>query len=237
MEAIKDRPSNLHFGEQRCAELLAELGASDESYFYSTEDTQLWAVAADLLVAVDSNYSVEAMLAGTPTINLLNIGGMLLGLSFEAESGVVEVEAHELAAAIQRLLSDAPFRARQLENMRLRAPYYNLGVDGKAAQRVASLMQELAAGRFEEKSAGVWQEYLDVEHTDVEAVYHDTARSPLIDVSLSRRSSSWIMAARLGPTVSCSNSAFRGQGVGAGNQPERSAASCHQAWIGCWLAA
>ena len=178
---IKDRPSNLHFGEQRCAELLAELGASDESYFYSTEDTQLWAVAADLLVAVDSNYSVEAMLAGTPTINLLNIGGMLLGPSFEAESGVVEAEAHELAAAIQRLLSDAPFRARQLENMRLRAPYYNLGVDGKAAQRVASLMQELAAGRSEESKRYVWQEYLDVEHTDVEVAYHDTARSPLID--------------------------------------------------------
>ena len=79
------------------------------------------------------------------------------------------------------LLSDAPFRARQLENMRLRAPYYNLGVDGKAAQRVASLMQELAAGRSEESKRYVWQEYLDVEHTDVEVAYHDTARSPLID--------------------------------------------------------
>lgn len=178
---IKDRPSNMHFGEQRCAALLAELGANDEHYFYSTEDTQLWAVGADLLVAVDSNYSVEAMLAGTPTINLLNTAGMLLGPSFEAESGIVEAEAHELAAAMQRLLSDAPFRTRQLENMRLRAPYYNLGVDGKAAQRFCDLMLELVAESPGEDKRYVWQQYLDVEHTDVEVAYHDTARSPLID--------------------------------------------------------
>ncbi|MEO4048347.1 glycosyltransferase [Pseudomonas sp. CAU 1711] len=176
---IKDRPSNQHFGAQRCIELLHELGASDELYFYTAEDTQLWAVAADVLVAVDSNYSVEAMLAGTATINLLNIGGMLLGPSFEAESGVVEAEARDLAAAIHRLLTDDAFRGRQLEAMRLRAPYYNLGVDGHAAQRVAKLMLELAGPR--EARRYVWQEYLDVEHTEVEVAYHDTARSPLIE--------------------------------------------------------
>ena len=177
---IKDRPSNLHFGEQRCAELLGELGASGERYFYAHEDTQLWAVAADILVAVDSNYSVEAMLVGTPTINLLNAGAMLLGPSFEAESGVLEVEPHELATAIRSLLVDEQLRAQLIEGMRLRAPYYNLGVDGCSSQRVAQLMVELVQGASVAKPY-VWQEYLDVQHTEVEVEYHDTARSPLID--------------------------------------------------------
>ena len=177
---IKDRPSNLHFGEQRCAELLNELGAHDEYYFYSVEDTQLWVMAADILVAVDSNYSVEAMLVGTPTINLLNAGAMLLGPSFEAESGILEAEPHELAGVMRSLLTDEQLRARQIESMRLRAPYYNLGVDGCSSQRVAQLMKELIQGAPQAKPY-VWQEYLDVEHTDVEVAYHDTARSPLID--------------------------------------------------------
>jgi GT2 family glycosyltransferase/trans-aconitate methyltransferase len=178
---IKDRPSNLSFGEQRCVQLIAELGADSENYFYSVEDTQLWAVAADVLVAVDSNYSVEAMQVGTPTINLLNAGGILLGPSFEAEAGILEAEAHELAEVMGRLLTDEPLRARQIEKMRLRAAHYNLGVDGNASQRVAQLMLELASGSGSQAKPYVWQEYLDVQHTEVEVEYHDTARSPLID--------------------------------------------------------
>jgi GT2 family glycosyltransferase len=178
---IKDRPSNLNFGEQRCVQLITELGADGENYFYSVEDTQLWAVAADLLVAVDSNYSVEAMQVGTPTINLLNAGGILLGPSFEAETGILEAEAHELAEVMGRLLTDESLRAQQIEKMRLRAAHYNLGVDGQASQRVAQLMLELASGGGQQGKPYVWQEYLDVQHTEVEVEYHDTARSPLID--------------------------------------------------------
>lgn len=143
---IKDRPPNYHFGERRFKELLAERGADPAYYFYLVDDAPLWAAAADVLIAVDSNYCVEAMLCGTPAINLQHPANTVFGPCYDAEAGVLDVEAWELKDAVQRLLLDDEFRQAQVTRANQGLAYFNLGIDGLAGARVAELMGEMAVG-------------------------------------------------------------------------------------------
>lgn len=184
---IKDRPANSQEGAQYCYEMVAALGAEQHHYTYCVEDTQQFAVAADVLIAVDSNYLIEGMLAGTPLINLMNTVGMLLGPPFEAEAGILEVEAPDLAAAIQLLLTDKTARTDQQQLMRQRLPYYHhAGCDGKSAERVAQLMSQMAPGLPARKYRYIWQRCLDTENTDLMAGYHITGRQDLTDMFSNR---------------------------------------------------
>ena len=191
---IKDRPSNAAFGERRCAQILGELGASGDDYFYCTGDTQVFAAGADLLVAVDSNYLVEAMLARTPAINLMNETGMVMGPAFESETGIMEVEAQDLAGAMRLLLTDGAARQAVLEMAARRVAHYNAAEDGSAAQRVAQLMATMAKAQApykapeqakapEQPKAGyVWQQFLDAESRPVDDLYHTRGRNDLAEM-------------------------------------------------------
>ncbi len=175
---IKDRPTNAHFGTDRYRQIASEEGIDPAVLTYVDSNTEDWVVASDLIVAVDSNLSVEAMLAGTPSINLMNETGMLLGPSFDGESGVVEVEQHQLPGAMIALLSDAAWREQMQQKMAVRAVHYNHRGDRPAAARVAELVA--VCGRFDaSEQRHVWQQYLDVEETDATG-YHEGARGDLV---------------------------------------------------------
>jgi len=141
---IKDRPSNSRFGKQVAIRLAGEVGLDQDDYFYATEDAVIWVMAADVVVSVDSNLSVEAMMAGIPAINLMNEPGLRVGPSFDAESGVLEVHPDVLASVITTVLTDPVFRHEQLWRMKKRVTHYNASVDGLAGLRVAEFMAELA---------------------------------------------------------------------------------------------
>jgi 2-polyprenyl-3-methyl-5-hydroxy-6-metoxy-1,4-benzoquinol methylase len=179
---IKDRPSNRAFGERRCAEILCEMGMAGDDYFYCTDDTQFFAAGADLLVAVDSNYLVEGMLAGTPVINLMNETGMIMGPCFESEAGILEVEAQDLAGNMRLLLTEGAARNAVLEMAAKRVRHYNDTVDGTAAMRVAQLMASMVKGVPERNAQYVWQQYLNVESRPVDNVYHTFGRRELAEM-------------------------------------------------------
>lgn len=141
---IKDRPPNKDLGETCVAELSAELGIDQERIYYTLVDIERWVVAADVVVSVCSNVSIEALLTRTPAINLVTEMDAALGIPFDAFSGIVEAEDHELAAAIERILGDADYREGLREQMREAAVRYNRGVDGAATARVVELIEELA---------------------------------------------------------------------------------------------
>lgn len=189
---IKDRPSNAGFGRDSARRLAAEVGLSPEDYVHTPEDTSLLVTAADVLVSVDSNLSVEAMLAGTPAINLMNELGLRMGPSFDAESGILEVAPDELGAVIEAVLDDAELRAGLLELMALKAPHYNAAVDGGACEQVANLMKQMAR-RFESsrpvtaakrggrRSGGfLWECLSNLEDEPLQGLYHDHPRNDLL---------------------------------------------------------
>ncbi|MFC7419629.1 glycosyltransferase [Iodobacter arcticus] len=178
---IKDRVSNLAYGNKKLNDLCLSMNIDPSLFIYTLEDSEGWAVVADVLIAVDSNYTVEAMICGTPCINLLCSAGGLYGGAFEVESGVVEVEAGELASAIQELLSNKSFRDVHLNQTKLRLPHYHFSGAGTAAERVAGLMLEMVHKNGPVNATQyVWQQYLDVEELDVNSYYHDSARKELI---------------------------------------------------------
>lgn len=180
---IKDRPSNSAFGEKSCAELLAHLGEDGRHYCYSLEDGPLFAAGADIVVAVDSNYLVEAMLAETPVVNLMNASGLLVGPCFEAEIGIQEVEASELAEAIRQLLNDDVVRQAQLQQVKQRIGNYQYGgTDGLAAMRVAQLMANMAHDLPLRPQRFIWQECLNIEDNHLIEEYHTTGRTNLINM-------------------------------------------------------
>ena len=141
---IKDRPPNREFGRARLAEVATDVGVDQEHIVYALGDIEKWIVVADVVVSVSSNVSVEALLASTPAINLATAEYAAMYPMFDAESGIVEVEGHELAAALERILNDAGYREHLCSEMRRAAPRYNLGFDGTATERVVELMEELA---------------------------------------------------------------------------------------------
>ncbi|MDK2126394.1 glycosyltransferase [Parachitinimonas caeni] len=173
---VKDRPSNQSYGANEFERVLEGCGVDRRGVRYASDTPDRWLVAADAVVSVDSNLTVEAMSAGVPAINLMNDSGLRMGPSFGAYSGVIEVAADELAAAMGRVLTDKAFAKAVVDAASRQLPYFNAGHDGRATERVAALMSELAAvsqHRF------VWQSHLEFSDTDI-GHYHDTARVELI---------------------------------------------------------
>jgi hypothetical protein len=158
----------------RCfEEIVHSLGHDAESYLYILEgETQLFAAAADVLVTVDSNYLVEGVLTGTSVINLLTDQSVVFGPSYHADSGVIEVEAHELPEAIFQLAFNGEARARQQEKRQNVIEQHSYKNDGNATRRVAQLMHELAPdiGPWEPLPP-LWQRCLNAEPVDLQLNY------------------------------------------------------------------
>jgi O-antigen biosynthesis protein len=94
---------------------------------------------------VDSNYLVEAMLCGTPAVNLIGTAMLPGPPAFDGASGVVEAEPAELATRLRELMQDSDIRARRLAQAAGHIEYYNVGgVDGQSSTRVAAEMVRLA---------------------------------------------------------------------------------------------
>lgn len=144
---VKDRVSNGAFGEETLVRMLAKAGVR-RPVPHTVDDGPAWAVAADVLVAVDSNLLVEAMLAGTAAVNLAGTAMLPVPPSFDGAAGVVDSAPDELAARVRELLEDPELRARRLAQAARRVGHYQLGgADGRAAQRVAEQMVRLASSR------------------------------------------------------------------------------------------
>lgn len=177
---IKDRIQNSAFGDSLVPEIAKRHGFAGGSYVYAVEGVEQLIVAADVVVSVDSNMSIEAMLVQTPAVNLISEFGMHLGPCFGAETGVVESEENDLAGWLRKLLTDGGFRQRQCEAMQARAEYYNRGTDGLATQRALELIEELTlpvAGQKEKQY--IWQTLLNVSDSDTNQ-YHNWCRSDLV---------------------------------------------------------
>lgn len=149
---VKDRVT-FESGPHRLLQMAAELDLPPGYVRFAMGDAASWVAAADVVISVQSNLSVEAMLAGVPAINLLTELGLLLGPCFASDAGVLEVDEGGLAEAIRDLLLKPELRARQIEAMKQAAASHNTGADGRATERVVALMEELALPAAESSRA------------------------------------------------------------------------------------
>jgi len=179
---IKDRMQNAAFSHDLIPALAAESGFRSGEYAYTAEGVESLIVAADVVVSVESNMSVEAMMAGVPAINMVTEFGMRLGPCFDADAGIVDSEPDELAVWLRRTLTDDAFRSGLLAAMEAKAPYYNMGVDGNATIRTVALMEEMALPvKGNEKKNYIWQTLLNVSESDTNQ-YHNWCRSDLVEM-------------------------------------------------------
>jgi 2-polyprenyl-3-methyl-5-hydroxy-6-metoxy-1,4-benzoquinol methylase/glycosyltransferase involved in cell wall biosynthesis len=183
---IKDRPPNAAFGKETCARVAAALGLSESDYRHVVSDTEALVCAADIVVSVDSNLSVEAMMAGTPAVNLLNDLGLRMGPCFDAESGILEVPQEELADTLEAVLKEQSLRQLLLERMDAARPRYNFGYDGNAGELVARVMTAMVHPETEKtvvpavRIKYAWQRLNDLEGEALQGMYHDSRRQELI---------------------------------------------------------
>jgi O-antigen biosynthesis protein len=144
---IKDHPGAPRDGAERVRKLFAEYELPESSVRYLGGDPTNWVLSADVLISMQSNLSIEAMLAGTPAIDLLTEIGMWLGPCYGADSGVLEIEAPQLLDTVRALLYDDTLRKKQLAAMARAVVRHNIGVDGRSTERFVALMEEMIDAR------------------------------------------------------------------------------------------
>lgn len=140
---VKDRPGAPAAAHQQIPRLFADHGVPPACARYVAGEATPWVVGADVMVSMQSNLSIEAMMVGTPAVDLLTEVGMWLGPCFAADSGVIETEPATLADTLAALLTSDVLRERQRQRLARAARRYNVGVDGRATDRFLNLLDEL----------------------------------------------------------------------------------------------
>lgn len=141
---IKDRPPNSAFAADRIAAIAAGLGMSREDYVLVFKEAAGWVLAADVLVAVESTLLIEAMLAGTPAVNLWHDAGHVLGPAFGADEGIVQAFPDSLGAILERLLRDPEYRQHKLAQAQAASPkFMAVKARGESALRMSVVLEAM----------------------------------------------------------------------------------------------
>lgn len=136
---IKERPSNA--GKRAQLDALIREEATGFTPLISDGDLELWTVASDAVISVDSNVAIEASLAGTVAINLWSPMSWLNGPFFDASDGVLETTADKLSLAIAHALGNEEMRKLLRSQAAARVSDF-AAAPGEAVARMAALMEQ-----------------------------------------------------------------------------------------------
>jgi len=140
---IKGRVSN---NEAELAELrgiVLQEGAPRCAMLPPASDMAYALLGCDVLVACDSNASIEATLLGIPTINIWALGSWLMGPAFDAGDAIEQVRYDQPAALADRLRSmllDERIRSVAAKRALDRVGLFNVSGDRTAGDRVADFI-------------------------------------------------------------------------------------------------
>ena len=138
---VIDQPATGKNNQDLLFDIAHCLGVPSSSIRYELTDEQCWVAGADVVVSIDSNLSVEAMLVETPAINLITSFGMLAGPGFSPEDPILHCESAALAGVIEQVLASEKLRGDLQQKMRSNAKRFNCGVDGRAEERLCNLIK------------------------------------------------------------------------------------------------
>ncbi len=175
---IKERAPNLEKAAER-QRILAEEAVGFTPVVVE-HDLERWIVAADCVVSVDSNVSIEASIAGVPAINVWYPMSWVNGPFFDAEDGVLETQPEALAESLARALGDPQVRAALLARSADRLKTFAAFV-GQSRSKTADLFVQ--ARRATGSPRYVWHELSDprsVAEKGADSVYYRNARTDMI---------------------------------------------------------
>jgi GT2 family glycosyltransferase/SAM-dependent methyltransferase len=188
---IKDRPPNASFAEARIASIATSMGMARVDYVLTFEHAREWMLAADAVVAVESTLLIEAMLAGTPALNLWHDATFVLGPGYGAGEGVIQSFSDTLASDLARLLDDADWRAEVCDRATAMLSHFMVSTQvGESALRMSMILQALVPPETAvtsrstlaatESTGHVWEELSRPEEADLKGQYHDHPRKELL---------------------------------------------------------
>jgi len=141
---IKDRPPNAAFAADRIAAIAAGLGIAREDYVLVFKEAAGWVLAADVLVAVESTLLIEAMLGGTPAVNLWHDAVHVLGPAFGADEGIIQAFPDSLGSVLTRLLQDPEYRRHTLAQAQAASPKFMAVKErGESALRMCVVLEAM----------------------------------------------------------------------------------------------
>jgi hypothetical protein len=143
---IKDRwrPSGSPSAIALMQHLAAELSIDRSRYRFVENHLPYCIISAEAAISVDSNVSIEAILAHTIPVNLWTASGWLCGgPKYRPEDGVVEVTADDIGTTLTALYTQPDLRARVLAMGAEALQQFQFGNDGRASERIAAVMQEM----------------------------------------------------------------------------------------------
>lgn len=177
---IKERPSNADKTTVRDRILREE--SVGFSPLVTDADLEKWVVAADAVVSVDSNISVECMIAGTPPVNLWTPMSWLNGPFFEAEDGVLQAPPDTLSMALVQVLGNPEIRTQLRAQAESRSGEFASMV-GTATASAADVLVQMRRPARQKRARYVWQELSDptsVTEKGTDSVYYRSARTDMI---------------------------------------------------------
>lgn len=179
---IKERPSNADKVAARSAIVREE--AVGFTPLIVDGELEKWIVAADAVVSVDSNISIESMIAGTPAINLWSPMSWLNGPFFDAEDGVLQASSEHLSISLARVLGSPELRSQLLAQARARTAQFAVSL-GAATAQVASLLEQTRKPLVGTPRGFVWQRLspeLNVSEYGGGPAYDEKARNDMISM-------------------------------------------------------
>lgn len=130
-------------GQAQAQDIAARLDVPAASWRYEDGPIGSLIVAADVVISVDSNASIEAMMAGVPALNYWQLSSALLGPFFRTDDGVLDVSPHKIAPALNTLFTEPSITLTLQTMTRSTIGQFAGPNDGKAGRRVADLMQRM----------------------------------------------------------------------------------------------
>jgi 2-polyprenyl-3-methyl-5-hydroxy-6-metoxy-1,4-benzoquinol methylase len=160
---------------------------------YALDDARYWVGCADVVLSYDSNVAIEALLVDVPAVNLMSDFGCVAGGGYGIDDGVLVLEPTQVIMTLMSLFQDRTFRQEILAKAHARKSYFH-DSGGNAAKRIAELIRRVASPLPEvspvhahaEKQVSnpthVWQQYLNIESSHVDASYYGGGRADLANM-------------------------------------------------------